>query len=107
MRLGGARGPPGTDGVMGGRFAGRGLACSFPFLGGLLDSVFGGDGGVKGFSLLMLALRPSDAKKLPGDFAAEEGDTAERLDEVDDDAIIVDAREGPLRGVRGAAANAG
>lgn len=104
MRLGGARGPPGTDGATGGRFACRGVGCSFPFLGGLQDSVFGGDGGVKGFSFLMLALRPSEAKKLPGDFAAEEGEAAERPDEVDDDAIIVDAREGPLRG---AAANAG
>ena len=102
MRLGGARGPPGTDGATGGRFAGRGLGCSFPFLGGLLDNVFGGDGGVKGFSFLMLALRPSEARKLPGDFATEEGETAERLDEDDDVAIIVDAREG-----RGAAANAG
>lgn len=89
---------------MSGRFAGRGLGCSFPFLGGLLDSVFAGDGGVKGFSFFILALRPSEAKKLPGDFAPEVGETAERLDEVDDVAIIVDAREGPPRG---AAANAG
>lgn len=98
MRLGGARGPPGTDGATGGRFTKRGLGCSLPFLGGLLDSAFAGDGGVKGFSFLMLALRPSEAKKLPGDFATDEGETAERLDDVDDVAIMVDAREGPLRG---------
>jgi len=104
MRLGGARGPPGTDGATSGRFVVRGLGCSFAFFGGLLDSLFGGDGGVKGFSFLMLALRPSEAKKLPGDFATEEGEIAERLDEVDGVAIMVDAREGPLRG---AAANAG
>lgn len=103
MRLGGARGPPGTEGVLSGIFAGRGLGCSLLFLGGLLDSVFAGEGGVKGFSFLMLALRPSEAKKLPGDFVTE-GETAERLDELDDVAIIVDARDGPLRG---AAANAG
>lgn len=102
MRLGGARGPPGTVGATGGRFAGCGLDCSLPFLGGLFDSVFAGDGGVRDFSFLMLALRPSEARKLPGDFATEEGETAERLDEDDDVAIIVDAREG-----RGAAANAG
>lgn len=102
MRLGGARGPPGTDGPTGGRFAGRKLDCSFPFLGGLLDSVFAGDGGVKGFSFLMLALRPREERKLPGDLVTEEGKITERLDEVDDVAIIVDAREG-----RGAAANAG
>lgn len=96
MRLGGARGPPGTDGATSGRFVGRGLGCSIPFLGGLLDSLFAGDGGVKGFSFFMLALRPSEAKKLPGDFATE-GETAERLDEVDGVAIMVDAREGPLR----------
>lgn len=102
MRLGGARGPPGTDGAMDGRFAGRGVVCSFPLLGGLLDSVFDRDGGVEDLSFLMLALRPSEPKKLPGDLATEEGETAERVDEVDDVAIIVDAREG-----RGAAANAG
>ena len=69
-----------------------------------MDSIFAGDVEVKGFSFLRLALRPSEAKKLPGDLATEDGETAERLDEVDDVAMIVDALEGRLRG---AAANAG
>lgn len=100
MRLGGARGPPGTHCATGGRFAGRGVVDkSVPFLGGLLDSVFTRDGGANGLSFLRLALRPSEAKKLPGDLATEEGETAERLDEDDDVAIMVDAREGPPRGV--------
>jgi hypothetical protein len=52
----------------------------------------------------MLVLRPSEVKKLTGDFAVKEGVAIDRADEVEDVAMIVDAREGPLRGV---AANAG
>lgn len=94
-RLEGARGPPGIEGVTGTMLGGRGFGST---LGGLLVRKFltGDDGALRPCSFFRLVLRPSAEKNPPGDFVEEEDE--EEL------AIIVDAREGPLRG---AAANAG
>jgi len=95
IRLGGARGPPGTEGATGGTLAGRGVGS---VLGGLLVSKFlVGDAGVLGpCSLFRLVLRPKPKKKTPLDF---EGDNSERVEEAEDVATIVDTLERPLRGV--------
>lgn len=102
IRLGGARGPPGTDGALG-IVTGRGFGSG---RGGLLDSTLPITGAIDPIplSFLRLVLRPKDAKKLPGDLLDEVGEVSERPDDEDELAMIVDALLGPLRG---AAARAG
>lgn len=94
-RLGGARGPPGIEGVTGATLTGRGVGST---LGGLFVSkvLTGDDGVLRLCSFFRLVLRPSAEKNPPGDFVEEEDE--------EDVTMIVDALEGPLRG---AAANAG
>jgi hypothetical protein len=92
MRLGGARGPPGTDGALG-IITGRGTGSD---RGGLLDSTLAITGGT--LSFLRLVFRPKDVKKLPGDLLGEVGEINERPDDVDELAMRVDALLGPLRG---------
>lgn len=94
MRLGGARGPPGTEGATGGTVGGRETDSAF---GGLLVSRFlVGDIGVLGpCSLFRLALRPSPKKKPAVDF---EDVNNERVEDAEDTSAV-DALERPLRGV--------
>jgi hypothetical protein len=101
IRLGGARGPPGTDGEFG-IVTGRGFgSCR----GGLLDSALPITGAINAtpLSFLILVFRPKDAKKLPGDLFNEVEEVSERPEDEDELAIIVDALFSPLRGAEASA----
>lgn len=101
IRLGGARGPPGTDGEFG-IVIGRGLgSCR----GGLLDNALPITGAINAtpLSFLRLVFRPNDARKLPGDLFNEVGEVSERPEDEDELAMIVDALFDPLRGAEASA----
>lgn len=92
VRLGTARGPPGTVGTLG-MLTGRGLGIDgFAWA---FWSLAEGVGGTPGSFVLMLAFRPRDEKKPVDDFP-NLGEATKRMEDADEREVLVDDWEAAI-----------